>query len=246
MSLQRSPSGLRSLLPRAASERLHAWHPGRARRWQKYPGLERIDARGYAALTFDDGPDPDATPAVLDALDRTGVRATFFVLGTQVESHLDLAQHVIHRGHELALHGYHHERQDRIAPDRSAEDLRRGYSVLHERLGVQCRWYRPPYGKMSAAAEQACTSLGMTVVYWSTWGLDWEKINAARIAEIVCGQLDDGGIILLHDSARYARRTSAAATADAVGMIVENARERGIALMSLGDALTAAHQRVPG
>ncbi len=82
----------------------------------------------------------------------------------------------------------------------------------------------------------------MSVVYWSTWGLDWEPISAARIAEITAGELDDGGIVLLHDSARYARRTSAAATADAVGMIAANARERGISLMPLGDAVSAIHR----
>ena len=93
---------------------------------------------------------------------------------------------------------------------------------------------------MSAAAARTCASLGMSVVYWSTWGLDWERISAARIAEIVTGELDDGGIVLLHDSARYARRQSAAATADAIEVIVENARERGISLTSLGDAVSAA------
>jgi len=168
------------------------------------------------------------------------VHATFFFLGTQVESHPDLAREVVDRGHEVALHGYGHERQDRTPPQRSAEDLQRGFSVLDESLGVQCRWYRPPYGRMSAAAARTCASLGMSVVYWSTWGLDWERISAARIAEIVTGELDDGGIVLLHDSARYARRQSAAATADAIEVIVENARERGISLTSLGDAVSAA------
>jgi peptidoglycan-N-acetylglucosamine deacetylase len=240
MSLRNSAFGLRSLIPQAARERLYAWHPGRARRWQAYPGLERVEPGGHAVLTFDDGPDPDATPAVLDALDRTGVRATFFLLGTQVESHPALAREVVERGHEIALHGYGHERQDRIDSDRTDEDMRRGYSVLEKQLGVQCRWYRPPYGKMSDGAARTCASLGMSVVYWSAWGLDWEEVCAARIADVVSDQLDDGGILLLHDSARHARRASAAPTADAIEIIAENARERGMALISLGEALAYA------
>jgi peptidoglycan-N-acetylglucosamine deacetylase len=240
MKLRNSASGLRSLIPQAARERLYAWHPGRARRWQTYPGLERVEPRGHAVLTFDDGPDPDATPAVLDALDRAGVRATFFLLGTQVESHPALGREVVERGHEIALHGYGHERQDRIDSDRSDEDMRRGYSVLEKHLGVQCRWYRPPYGKMSDGAARTCASLGMSVVYWSAWGLDWEEVGAARIADVVSDQLDDGGILLLHDSARHARRASAAATADALEIIAENARERGMSLISLGEALAYA------
>jgi len=237
MNLRRSASTFRSLLPQAAREQLYAWHPGRARRWQKYPGLERVAPHGHAVLTFDDGPDPDATPAVLDALDRADAHATFFVLGTQVEGHLELARDVLHRGHEIALHGYGHERQDRIDSDRSAQDMRRGFSVLEEHLGVRCRWYRPPYGKMSDSAARTCASLGMDVVYWSAWGLDWEGVGAARIADVASGQLDDGGILLLHDSARHARRASAAPTARAIEIIAETARERGISLRSVEEAL---------
>jgi len=80
----------------------------------------------------------------------------------------------------------------------------------------------------------------MRVVYWSAWGLDWEEVGAARIADVVSDQLDDGGILLLHDSARNARRASAAPTADAIEIIAENARERGISLISLSEALAYA------
>lgn len=240
MKLRARASGFRSLLPQAARERLYELHPGRTRRWQKYPGVERVAPSGHAVLTFDDGPDTDATPAVLDALDRAEARATFFVLGSQVESHPELAREVIQRGHEIGLHGYGHERQDRVDFERSAEDMHRGFSAIEQHLGVRCRWYRPPYGKMSAGAAQTCASLGMGVVYWSAWGLDWEEVGAGRIADVASGQLDDGGILLLHDSARHARRASATSTADAIQMIADSARERGFCLTALGDALAAA------
>lgn len=239
MKLRRGSSVLRSLLPQVAREQMYAWHPGRARRWQRYPGLERLQPCGHAVLTFDDGPDRDATPAVLDALDRAGAHATFFVLGTQVETCPDLARELVQRGHEVALHGYRHERQDRIDPERSAEDVRRGHAILHAQLGAECRWYRPPYGKMSESAARVCSSLGMSVVYWSAWGLDWEEVAAARIADVAAGQLDDGGILLMHDSARYGRRVSATPTIEAIEIIAENAYKRGIPLTSLGEALAA-------
>lgn len=236
---RRETSGFRSLLPQFARERLYAWHPGRARRWRKYPGIERVLARGRAVLTFDDGPDLDATPAVLDALDRAAARATFFVLGEQVQSYPELAREIIQRGHEVALHGHLHERQDRIESRRSEEDMRRGFSVLEEHLGVRCRWYRPPYGKMSPGAARTCRSLGLELVYWSAWGLDWEEADARRIADVASAQLDEGGILLLHDSARHARRASAAPTADAIAIICENARQRGISFGSLGEVVSA-------
>jgi peptidoglycan/xylan/chitin deacetylase (PgdA/CDA1 family) len=188
-------------------------------------------------LTFDDGPDDDATPAVLDALDEAGLRATFFLLGGQVERHPQLAREIGRRGHEIGLHGFGHERHDRIDPVRSGDDVRRGFEALGETVGIEPRWYRPPYGKMSDASAEACRMLSLTPVYWSAWGRDWEEIEADRIAAVAGAQMDDGGIILLHDSARYARRASAKPTAEAIPLIAGRARERGISLVPIGEAM---------
>jgi peptidoglycan-N-acetylglucosamine deacetylase len=230
---------LRRLIPRAARERLYEWHPGRAARWQRYPGIERVPRGGRAVLTFDDGPDVDSTPAILDALDLTGARATFFVLGSQVDAHLDIAHEIVRRGHEVGLHGYGHERQDRIDPGRSRDDVLRARAAVEDAIGVRCQWYRPPFGKMSAAAAEACRGAGLATVYWSAWGLDWENVPARRIAEVAGEQIDDGGIVLLHDSALYGHRPSAIPTAEAIAPIAECAKARGLALISLGDSLAS-------
>ncbi len=242
MKLLKHAGKLRGLVPQAARERLYEWHPGRARRWQRYPGLRQVGA-GQAVLTFDDGPDSDATPAVLDALEQAGVRATFFVLGSQLEEHREIGAEVLRRGHEIGLHGYGHPRHDRVGASESRDDVIRGRQVLEDLLGVSPRWYRPPYGKMSDAAAEACRTLGMSTVYWSAWGLDWEPVGEQRIAAVTCEQLSDGGIVLLHDSARYARRSSALATARAIGPIAAWARERGMSLVSLGQAAGAEGHR---
>lgn len=228
---------LRSLLPQAVRERLYELHPGRARRWRRYAGVECVAPEGRAVITLDDGPDEDATPSVLDALDEVHARATFFFLADQVRAHRHLAYEVIRRGHEVGLHGYGHERHDRIDSARSREDVIRGFEAIADAIGVRSRWYRPPYGKMSAASAEACRELGMTPVYWSAWGLDWENVQAERIAEVACGQFDEGGILLLHDSARYARRSSAIPTAQAIPLIANRLRGRGISLVTLGEAI---------
>jgi peptidoglycan-N-acetylglucosamine deacetylase len=228
---------LRSLLPQGARERLYALSPTRAKRWERYPGIERVRANGRAVLTFDDGPDPLVTPGVLDALDDARCGATFFLLGSQLRAAPDLAREIVHRGHEIGLHGDAHERHDRIKPDASRDDLRRGFAAIEDCLEIRCRWFRPPYGKMSVAAAEVCSDLDMTVVYWSAWGLDWERAEGARIADVASEQLDDGGILLLHDSARFARRPSAQPTADAIPMIADRALARGIRLVTLRDAV---------
>lgn len=242
MSLMRHAGKLRSLVPQPARERMYEWHPGRARRWRRFPGLERIEPSGHAILTFDDGPDSDATRAVLEALDGAGARATFFLLGSQLAAHPDLGAEVVRRGHEIGLHGYEHHRHDRIDYDLSRSDLLAGLAAIEDTLGIRCRWYRPPYGKMSPANVEVCESVGMTPVYWSAWGLDWEDVSSQRIADVVSEQVDDGGIILLHDSARFARRRSAVPTADAISLIARRAQDRGISLVSLGDAVSGREQ----
>jgi peptidoglycan-N-acetylglucosamine deacetylase len=245
MSALRHATKLRSLLPQSARERLYALSPTRAKRWERYPGIERVPACGQAVLTFDDGPDPDVTPRVLDALDEVGCGATFFVLGSQLREAPGLAQEIVDRGHEIGVHGDAHVRHDRIKPDASRDDLRRGFAAIEDSLGLRCRWFRPPYGKMSVAASEVCSDLGMTIAYWSAWGLDWERADATRIATIASEQLDDGGILLLHDSARFARRPTAQPTADAIPLIAERAQSRNIRLVALGDAVKAAEANTP-
>ena len=239
MSLHTHADKLRSLLPQGARERLYELHPGRARRWRQHPGVERLEPTGKVVLTFDDGPDHDATPAVLDALDQVGATATFFLLGTQAAANPELAVEITRRGHEIGLHGNNHVRHDRITPAESARDLKDGLHALEDVVGVRCHWYRPPYGKMSPAAAQTCAELGMTIVYWSAWGLDWEEVGAERIATVASSQIDDGGVVLLHDSARFARRASAAPTAAAIPIIAANAEARGLSLVALRDATDA-------
>jgi peptidoglycan-N-acetylglucosamine deacetylase len=235
-----SSARLRRLVPSRIRQVLYEWHPGRARRWRRFPALERLQAgRAIAVLTLDDGPDEDATPAVLDALEGAGLRATFFFLAEQVERHAPLARQVLDRGHEIGLHGHAHTRHDRVMPDESRADIVGGMDVFEQLLGVRPRWFRPPYGKMSTSALATCRELGLQPVYWSAWGLDWEDVSAERVAAVTCRKLSDGAIVLLHDSARYAPRPSAKPTADAIPAIARFARQQGIALLPLGEAVAA-------
>jgi peptidoglycan/xylan/chitin deacetylase (PgdA/CDA1 family) len=240
MTALRHAHRLRSLVPRAARERLYEWHPNRARRWKRYPGLERVPAGGHAVLTLDDGPDDDATLAVLDALDGVDAKATFFLVAEQLAGHQDIGREIVRRGHEVGLHGFGHERHDRIDPPRSHDDVIRGFHAVQELIGVRPRWYRPPFGKMSDASMAACSDMALTPVYWSAWGHDWESVTSERIADLACQQLDDGGILLLHDSPRYGRRSTALPTADAITRIGAWAREHGLILRSLDGAVGAA------
>ena len=204
-------------------------------RWQRFPGLERV-AGPAAVLTFDDGPDPEATPTVLDALDAEGVRATFFLVGEQLMKAPRLGREIRERGHEVGLHGFKHEPHDTLSPGQARDDLARALGAIEAATAVRARWCRPPYGLFSEASYDACSHLAMEPVYWSSWGLDWETLAPERIAELVEEDLEPGAIVLLHDSARYAPRPAAAPTAAAVRLLASAARERGVTLVPLGEA----------
>jgi peptidoglycan-N-acetylglucosamine deacetylase len=200
--------------------------------WRRLPGLERLEPdEGRWALTFDDGPDPDATPAVLEMLDAAGARATFFLVGEQLLRHHELGTEVARRGHSVGLHGFRHEAHDRVPDVR--DDLQRGLDAVESATGTRPAIFRPPYGRPSESTAAACGELGLDLVYWSGWGMDWEPIPADRIADLVIRDLTDGAVVVLHDSARYAYRDSARPTAEALPAILEAARERGLAPATL-------------
>jgi peptidoglycan/xylan/chitin deacetylase (PgdA/CDA1 family) len=192
-------------------------------------------------LTFDDGPDssPQGTLAILDALDAAGAKATFFLVGEQIADSPELGPEILARGHEIGVHGQRHFRHDRVPGAESVEDIEAGYAAVAEIPGVKPRFYRPPYGKLSAAGAETCRRLGLEVAYWSTWGLDWEPLPSQRIARRVNRDLDDGSIVLLHDSARYAARPSAVETARAIEAIARRAAELRLDLVTLDEACGA-------
>jgi peptidoglycan/xylan/chitin deacetylase (PgdA/CDA1 family) len=236
--MRRHVHRLRRLLPLSLRCALQERSPSRSRRWRQLPGIERVEASGQAVLTFDDGPDPSssATGAVLDALDAAGAKATFFLVGEQMREAPEMASEILARGHEIGVHGQRHFRHDRVPVEESVADIEAGHAAVAEAMDTPPRFYRPPYGKLTAAGAEACRRLGLDVSYWSTWGLDWEPLPSDRIARRVVRDLDDGAVVLLHDSARYAVRPSAAETAGAIAAIAARAAELSLELVTLGDA----------
>ena len=198
--------------------------------WRELPGREWLERDDAIALTFDDGPDPDGTPAVLDALDAAGARATFFVVVEQLREHPELATAAVERGHEIGLHGLTHRPHEEIGPD----EIAAGAGEVERLCGVRPATCRAPYGRFTPATWEAVRAAGLEPVYWSAWGEDWESLAPERIADLVCRDLRPRLIVLLHDSPRYAHRPSARPTADAIPLIAERARAAGLAISGLG------------
>jgi peptidoglycan/xylan/chitin deacetylase (PgdA/CDA1 family) len=204
-----------------------------AERWREMPGIERVPSG--VAVTFDDGPDPDCTPPILDALDAADVKATFFIVGEQLMRHHAIARETAARGHELALHGFEHVEHDSLRPQAARDDLARALGAFEAATGQRPRFFRPPYGRFSEASYDACRHLGLEPAYWSAWGMDWEAIPGERVADLVNRDMADGAIVLLHDSARYGHRPDCRATAEAIAVIAGAARERGLRIAPLSE-----------
>lgn len=231
---------VRTAIPLAVRERLYDWNPQRRRSWKRAPGLERVrDARG-AALTFDDGPDPDWTPATLEALAAAGATATFFLVGARVAAAPEIVREIVSGGHEVAIHGMEHRRHDRLSAAAARAELSECGARIESACGVTATRYRPPFGASSATLAATCDELGLELTYWSSWGQDWDPIEAARIARLVGRDLDPGAIVLLHDSALFAQRADPAATVAAIPLIAAAAAARDLRLSSIAAAATAA------
>jgi peptidoglycan/xylan/chitin deacetylase (PgdA/CDA1 family) len=164
------------------------------------PRLTGQGRSGGVALTFDDGPDADGTPAVLDALAALGWTATFFLLGSQVDRHPEVARSIVAAGHEVGVHGYQHRNHLVRSARWIRQDLRLACSRISSVTGVQPRWFRPPYGVLSAGSLRAAADLDLTPVLWTAWGRDWEGPPADRVLTHLLSSLGDGGTLLLHDS----------------------------------------------
>ena len=131
-------------------------------------------------LTFDDGPHPEGTPAILEGLAARRATATFFLVGEQVARFPALAREIVAEGHVVALHGHRHRSQLRMAPRALADDLRRATDVIGSTTGALAPLYRPPYGIFSAAGLALARRRGDDPWLWSRWGRDWRGAATAR------------------------------------------------------------------
>ena len=189
----------------------------------------RGDGTGVA-ITFDDGPHVDGTPAVLAALQRAGATATFFLVGEQVRRNRRLAAEVASAGHVIALHGFRHRNQLRLSIGAIRDDLRRGAAAIEEATGVSPTIYRPPYGIFSAGGLVEVRGAGYAPWLWSRWGRDWRAdATPEGIAAKATEDLEPGDVVLLHDADHYSAGGSHRRTAAALPLILEAVAARGLA-----------------
>lgn len=194
----------------------------------------RLSGIGGVALTFDDGPHQDGTPAVLEALAAAGASATFFLVGEQVDGNPSLAREIVASGHTVGVHGYRHRNLLRLSPRQLGHDLDRAVAAIADATGVPPTLYRPPYGIFSLVGPSIVRGRGLQPLLWSRWARDWRAgATAEGISSEVARELTAGDVLLLHDSDHYSAPGSWRATALALPEVlarIEAAGHRPVAL----------------
>lgn len=202
----------------------------------RYPGVvRRLEGRGdTVALTFDDGPHPAGTPAVLAELERHGLLATFYVVAARARRHPAELRQVVAAGHELGLHGGPHLPHALLPPLVLERMLAAARAEIEDLGGTDVQSVRAPFGAASLATLRYAATAGLPLVSWSRWGRDWEPRAAPdAIARRVAGGVEAGDILLLHDSDAYSAPGSWQRTVAALPEIARRIRDAGLETVPL-------------
>ena len=183
-------------------------------------------AGGAVALTFDDGPHPEHTPAMLDMLARAGVRATFFVVGREVEKHPEVARRIVAEGHGIGGHSYDHTVITTLSSAALVADLAHCRQVIRTATGLDTGLFRPPKGEVSLASIRTVCRAGYTLVHWTRTYSDYRQDGVAALL----GRIDTAppiarDVLLFHDHNAF--------TVEALASRLPHWRAAGLAFESL-------------
>ena len=148
------------------------------------------------ALTFDDGPNEDYTEKLLDGLKERNVRATFFLMGQNIEGNEEIVKRMKAEGHLIGNHSYSHVQLTKAGSDAVCQAVDRTSRMIEGIIGERPQYMRPPYGDWNEELE---CRVGMTTVLWSVDSLDWKLRNTNRVVKRVLKDVENGDIILMHD-----------------------------------------------
>jgi len=170
--------------------------------------LTRGDAGGRVLhLTFDDGPDPEHTPRMLELLAAHGARATFFLIGARAERHPALVERLVREGHALGNHSWHHRHFDTLPVAEQRAEIDRTDALLCGHDGLPRHDFRPPRGRLTGGMMLDCIRRGQRIAYWSYDSLDYsERAPDALIASARRHPPRPGEIVLLHDDGERSLR----------------------------------------
>lgn len=171
-------------------------------------GMQKLDVMSYSAktadknkvaITFDDGPNPEYTVELLEGLQKRGVKATFFVLGAEVEKYPDIVKKIDDGGHLIGVHSYEHVNFRQIGDEAAIEQIEKTQEAIHNVTGKYAGYIRPPYGCWKKSLD---VEVPLIEVLWDIDPLDWATKDADTVVQRILKGVTEGSIILLHDASQ--------------------------------------------
>lgn len=179
-----------------------------------------------AAITFDDGPNPDHTGRLLEGLKERGVTATFFLLGKEAEKYPELVLQIYEEGHLVATHSYEHVNLCELSDEKACWQVEKTNDIIEEITGERPQYLRPPFGCWK---ENLDCETEMIKVLWDVDPLDWNENNSTEIAKRVLNKVEDGDIILLHDASE--------SSVNAAFKIIDALKEQGYRFVTVEELI---------
>jgi peptidoglycan-N-acetylglucosamine deacetylase len=189
------------------------------------PGNQKV-----IALTFDDGPWPKSTNDILYILQKENIKATFFLLGRNVQNFPDLTKQIVSHGHVLANHSWNHPYHQH-SPAAAAREIDRTDDIIYKTTGVKSVMFRPPGGYLNNGLAAYAASKKDTIVMWSADSQDYRASSASQIQNVM-RDASSGGIVLMHDGGGDRRRT-----VSALPVIIEKLKQQGYQFVTLPELM---------
>jgi peptidoglycan-N-acetylglucosamine deacetylase len=207
------------------------------------PNLRRLPpesaSRGEIAITFDDGPDPDVTPRVLDMLEAHAARASFFCIAENAARHPELCREIVRRGHAVENHSRHHRYTFALrGPAGMRAEIEAGQAMLTELTGRAPRFFRPPAGVRNPLLDPVLHALGLRLVSWTRRGFDTVH-SPDFVASRLLPSLAAGDILLLHDGNAARSASGEPVVLQVLPRLLEAARARSLRPVALHQAVAA-------
>ena len=182
--------------------------------------------RKMIALTFDDGPDPTTTPQALSILKKFNAKATFFMVGKNVNAYPDIAKQVRKEGHQIGNHTWNHPQLPKLSLDSAKKEILDTQEAIQKATGVQTKIMRPPYGAINSAIQYG---VDQSYIMWDVDSLDWKTHNTTAILNEVKKAVKPGSIILMHDIHQT--------TIDALPTVLDYLKSQGYTFVTVDELL---------
>jgi peptidoglycan/xylan/chitin deacetylase (PgdA/CDA1 family) len=189
------------------------------------------------ALTFDDGPHPRFTVAILEELRRANIRATFFMTGENLRSHKNVAKLVHESGHEIANHSFSHTRNPFTGRNKISAEIKDTSALIEDITGVRVTLYRPPYGILTPTIYSVCNNLGLRIILWSINSRDYIMRKQSTVADRVIIKLKPGAIVLFHDCHFNDPLKDYSSTNTALGLIASFLARENLSALTVGSLI---------